>query len=279
MISKQEIFDVSDQLNLPIVTVEKDYILGWLLAGIYQHAELKNVLVFKGGTCLKKCFFKNYRFSEDLDFTLIDPKWLSERKIMHALEEIAGWIFQQSEIQLPIKYLQCELYTNPRGHLAIKGGAKYRGPLAQKTNFPRIKIDISGQELLVTSPIKKSIMHDYSDGLNGKKEAVTYSFEEIFAEKIRALVQRARPRDLYDVIHLRQQRIYKTDRAQLTNILRKKCDFAKAPYPTMGNIKSEARQVTLNDAWNAMLGHQIASLKPVEYYWEQLEEVLGWLSG
>jgi Nucleotidyl transferase AbiEii toxin, Type IV TA system len=50
--------------------VEKDYVLGWILAGIYGHEELAESWVFKGGTCLKKCYFETYRFSEDLDFTL-----------------------------------------------------------------------------------------------------------------------------------------------------------------------------------------------------------------
>jgi predicted nucleotidyltransferase component of viral defense system len=50
--------------------VEKDYVLGWILAGMYGHEELAESWVFKGGTCLKKCYFETYRFSEDLDFTL-----------------------------------------------------------------------------------------------------------------------------------------------------------------------------------------------------------------
>ncbi|GAI46757.1 unnamed protein product, partial [marine sediment metagenome] len=49
--------------------IEKDYILSWVLAGIAANKKLQNKLVFKGGTALKKCYFGNYRFSEDLDFT------------------------------------------------------------------------------------------------------------------------------------------------------------------------------------------------------------------
>ena len=40
----------------------------------YGHEDLAESWVFKGGTCLKKCFFETYRFSEDLDFTLIKPE-------------------------------------------------------------------------------------------------------------------------------------------------------------------------------------------------------------
>jgi uncharacterized protein len=52
--------------------IEKDYVLTWVLIGVAQHEVLKKSLVFKGGTVLKKCYFEDYRFSEDLDFTLVD---------------------------------------------------------------------------------------------------------------------------------------------------------------------------------------------------------------
>lgn len=53
--------------------IEKDYILSWILHGLSQESFLKNNLVFKGGTALKKFYFQDYRFSEDLDFTANPP--------------------------------------------------------------------------------------------------------------------------------------------------------------------------------------------------------------
>jgi predicted nucleotidyltransferase component of viral defense system len=72
MIDRREILDAAAQTSLTPHVVEKDYVLGWMLAGISRHPELADNWVFKGGTCLKKCFFETYRFSEDLDFTLRD---------------------------------------------------------------------------------------------------------------------------------------------------------------------------------------------------------------
>ncbi len=71
--------DFARELSLDPNIVEKDYVLGWLLAGISSHPDLKSRWIFKGGTCLKKCFFETYRFSEDLDFTLVDPKHFNSR--------------------------------------------------------------------------------------------------------------------------------------------------------------------------------------------------------
>ncbi len=78
MISRDEVLEFAREFQLAANVVEKDYALGWLLAGISNHRELSDTWVFKGGTCLKKCFFETYRFSEDLDFTLRDPAHLDE---------------------------------------------------------------------------------------------------------------------------------------------------------------------------------------------------------
>ncbi len=72
MIDKREILEQASALKLLPHVVEKDYVLGWILGGIYANAALVDSWVFKGGTCLKKCYFETYRFSEDLDFTLLD---------------------------------------------------------------------------------------------------------------------------------------------------------------------------------------------------------------
>jgi predicted nucleotidyltransferase component of viral defense system len=51
--------------------IEKDYVISWILWGISKHNQLSSAVVFKGGTVLKKVYFEDYRFSEDLDFTLL----------------------------------------------------------------------------------------------------------------------------------------------------------------------------------------------------------------
>ena len=72
MINKFEIARKAKEHGLQSFTIEKDYVLGWILIGIQNHPQTRDSWVFKGGTCLKKCFFNKYRFSEDLDFTLLN---------------------------------------------------------------------------------------------------------------------------------------------------------------------------------------------------------------
>ena len=70
MIEKNEVIAMANGLSLSPDTVEKDYVLSWLLWGINNHKDLSQAWLFKGGTSLKKCFFETFRFSEDLDFTV-----------------------------------------------------------------------------------------------------------------------------------------------------------------------------------------------------------------
>ena len=115
MIPKHEIVELATQANLQTHIIETDYVLGWLLAGINQHPAIHGTWVFKGGTCLKKCYFETYRFSEDLDFTLRDPSQINVDFLLATFTEIAEWIYEQSGIEIPPDRMKFEIYANPRG--------------------------------------------------------------------------------------------------------------------------------------------------------------------
>ena len=73
MIAPAEIQRASAALGVSPDVVEHDYALGCFLHFLAELAEIKRSWVFKGGTCLAKCHFSHYRFSEDLDFSLLHP--------------------------------------------------------------------------------------------------------------------------------------------------------------------------------------------------------------
>ncbi len=100
MIDKREIINLAAQMSLTPHVVEKDYVLGWMLAGIYAHEELAESWIFKGGTCLKKCFFETYRFSEDLDFTLRNEAHIDETFLKRVFAEVGTWVYDETGICL-----------------------------------------------------------------------------------------------------------------------------------------------------------------------------------
>jgi hypothetical protein len=156
VIDRREVMDFSKEFGLTANIIEKDYTLGWILAGISDHGGLGSAWVFKGGTCLKKCYFETYRFSEDLDFTITNPDQLDEGFLVNAFKEIADWVYDQAGIEVPRDLIRFEVFKNSRGKLAAEGRVCYRGPLQPKHDLPRVKLDITSDEVLVL-PIQTNL--------------------------------------------------------------------------------------------------------------------------
>jgi len=83
---KQVIARARGTSGLLLDATVKDHILSDLLAGIAATPELGDRLAFKGGTALRKCWFPTYRYSEDLDFTLVAGATLTEPELLHHLD-------------------------------------------------------------------------------------------------------------------------------------------------------------------------------------------------
>jgi predicted nucleotidyltransferase component of viral defense system len=278
MISRSEILDFAREFGLSANTVEKDYVLGWLLAGIFNHSDIAENWVFKGGTCLKKCFFETYRFSEDLDFTLLKSEHLSEQFLLKTFAVVSDWVYSEAGIELPVPECRFEIYTNPRGQVAGEGRVGYRGPLQNRGDLPRIKLDLTADERLVQKPVMRDVHHPYSDAPADGIQALTYCYEEIFAEKLRALAERERPRDLYDVVHLHHRTETSTDRGLVLSILKNKCEFKGIALPTMTTLERQPERAEVEADWEHMLGHQLPALPPFDQFWAELVHVFAWLN-
>ena len=277
MIDRREILDIAGVLGLLPQVVEKDYVLGWVLAGIYQHAALAENWIFKGGTCLKKCYFETHRFSEDLDFSLIDPSDIDQEVLVAVFSEIGEWIYEGTGLEIPEELLEFELFENPRGTVSCQGKLSYRGPIAPRSGgLPRIKLDLTLDELLVLPPPEHVIFHDYSDTPAEGIPVRCYAYEEAFAEKVRALGDRARPRDLYDVINLFRNIEARPQAAVLNDVLQQKCAHRGIPVPTFAQL--EIHRDDLEGSWEPMLGHQLQALPPVESIWSTLPDFFDWLA-
>lgn len=278
MIDRREIMEFAREFGLAPHVIEKDYVLDWMLAGISADPDIGASWVFKGGTCLKKCYFETYRFSEDLDFTLTDPAHLDENFLVTTFTRIAEWVYDRTGIEVPRETIRFEMYDNPRGNRSAQGRVGYRGPMGRGGDAPRIKLDLTNDEILVLEPTVREVHHPYSDRPEEGMQIRCYSFEEVFAEKIRALAERGRPRDLYDVVHLYRHDELRPDRAAILDTLGRKCEFKGIPVPTMVSIGA-ARRVELEADWAAMLGHQLPALPPFEQSWRELPALFDWLHG
>lgn len=282
MINLEEIRAVAARVALSNTVVEKDYALGWLLWGINRHPITSRDWVFKGGTCLKKCYFETYRFSEDLDFSYRGKDEPTVESLVQIMNEVSDLVLNETGLEFPKASIQFEIFQNQRGSASIQGGIKYRGPVRPQVGvqqMPRIKIDLTLDEPIVLPPVLKSVDHPYSDKPNVGISILSYSYEEVFAEKVRALAQRLRPRDLYDVVHLHRRLDLNPDREKVYSTLISKCRLRGVSVPTMHSLETHENRAFLESEWETQLSHQIPILPNFQSFLSELPGVLAWLLG
>jgi hypothetical protein len=169
--------------------------LAWFLTGLADHP-LREVLAFKGGTALRRCWFEDYRFSEDLDFTLIQPITLED--ILAGLSDIFAAV--ETACGLRIVFDREDRHHHQNSHTFY---LRYQGPLPAAND---VKVDITINEVLCFPLQDRPIYRTYSN-FNDLPEGPTikvYDIKEIVVEKLLALSDRARnePRDLHDLWYL-----------------------------------------------------------------------------
>lgn len=203
MIPEAEIRRLAGTWSMDPMAVDLDYVLGCFLAGLYGQAE-KPKLRFKGGTCLRKCYFQDYRFSEDLDFTA--EQHFTAEALQRLLERAVQEIEDRWQIDLSLKPIRIETVDDDYGKESYQARLYYRGPLRRGGDPRAIRVDVTTREVLVFSAVSKRILHPYSDAgdLDGV-EVPCYDLHEALAEKIRAIAGQRRyaiARDLYDIAQL-----------------------------------------------------------------------------
>ncbi len=171
-------------------TIQKDYSATVLLLVISEFSKISE-MVFKGGTALKKIYFPDARFSEDLDFTC-------NSDISNELESL---------LKEKIKQLDAN-FTEVKKMETGKRSQKYSVKYLNYNGHPMsVKIDLSLREEVVRNVETLPIQHFYSILETGSFSIPSMSVEEIMAEKIRALAYAQKPRHLYDVWYLFEQGI------------------------------------------------------------------------
>lgn len=248
MIKPGEIQNKAREARIRDQQIEKDYILSWILQGIASHPKLSELIVFKGGTVLKKIYFNDYRLSEDLDFTLIDYN-LTNQQILELFKKVFEYIKEEANIPLEI------IDNNDHEDGGINFYISYVGPLGGIGANKKIKVDISRNEKLEFKPVKHDVFCNYSD--QSRHQLLCYSLEEVIVEKMRSIMQRMQARDLYDIWYLLKIHGIKID--LLINEFKAKCK-SKGIKPSEFRTKLEQRLPQYRERWKKSLADQINDL-------------------
>jgi len=252
VIKSGEIQQKARKIGVRDQQIEKDYILSWILFGISKHEQLSKAIAFKGGTVLKKIYFEDYRFSEDLDFTLLNNETENET-IFEWFKETFEFITEEANIPLEI------INDNEHEDGGINFYIGYIGPLGGQGSNKKVKVDISRSEQLVFEPVIKSVFTDYSD-LEGHS-LLCYPLEEILVEKMRSVMQRMQARDFYDIWYLLE--IHKIDIDFYASEFKAKCE-SKDLQATDFQNKLIERIPQYKGRWQSSLKEQIKDLPNFE---------------
>lgn len=264
MITTAELHRAAAAEGLRFDQVEKDYVILWVLQGLAHYASAARGWIFKGGTCLRHCYYQGYRFSEDIDFSC-RPESGGLETAQTVLRRVAAWVQENSGIRTSVKAPR----TIP-GDFQVEIPVEYSRGGTRMRGLPAVKVHLTFDEPLLTEPVASSVNPTYSD--LSQFQLTAYSKKEIIAKKMRTLLQQQkkwpRPRDLYDLwfilCHLKEQ----YEAKELRSLFDKKCQVRKIE-PNLGDLASENLKEWNRTAWENQLRPLIKDVPDFEKVWRE----------
>ena len=253
MIRPAEVSKLAHRLGLGDKTIEKDYVLTWVLLAIAA-SPLRDLLALKGGTAIKKMYVPDYRFSEDLDFTLLDDQ-KNNADLQMAVESLFPWLAREANITLAVRKVEERAGGNPTIYL------NYIGPLQADIASRFLKVDFSRDETLVFPTEQRPVRSSYSDCQARQAVLVVYSLEEILAEKLRSLLTRTEPRDLYDVHYLLTNHLGDVERMSFS--MGPKFEAKGLAVADLRTVLAR-RQPTFQQLWQGLLSGQMPEIPELD---------------
>ena len=266
------------RLGIPWQVLDRDYVLSWVLAGISHTPGLRDTLAFKGGTALRKCYFEDYRFSEDLDFTGTGD--LPRGDELEILVKEACRAAEGSLASYAPVGIFCERYTEREPHPEGQEAFTIRARLPwQNRPQTRVLVEVTVDEPLLWSTKRCTILHDYGEPMDA--EVQVYALEEVIAEKLRAILQqidslerrewsRSRGRDYYDLWRVLGAYRDQLDMTEFSRLLHAKCAVRGVSFAGAGDFFDERMLGNVGGTWEQWLGPLVPGLPSFETVLRQL---------
>ncbi len=267
MMTTAQLHRAAEQEGLRFDQIEKDYVILWILSGLSHSDAKEHGWVFKGGTCLRHCYYDGYRFSEDIDFSC-EPEGENLEASLRLLEKVAAWVVNESGIRLSVR----EPLT-VSGDFQIEIPVEYNRGGMRRQGLPQVKVHLTFDEPILEEAAVRSIKPGYADlSLFG---IAAYSKKEIVAEKMRSLLQQQkkwpRPRDLYDLWYI----LCKSDEhfswQELKPLFDEKCRV-RGIQPDIEKLTSNTLLEWNEKAWLSRLGPMLKDVPDFDRVWKEWVE-------
>lgn len=261
MITQGEISRVAHREGMSDRVIEKDYVLTWLLFGL-ANSRIAEHLAFKGGTALKKIYFPEYRYSEDLDFTVLDGA--EPDVLLQGLEETLNRLAKEQGFQFDVPEAEIERRAG-----SLTAYVYFVGPLQARLSSRKVKVDFTLIEKVIFPVEKKPILSEYSNRI--EREIPVYSLEEVVIEKLCAIIGRTEPRDIYDLHFLLG--LPGLDVHLVPTAFSEKA-HSKGIDPSRLEECLEKKESTLAKMWEVRLTHQVKNLPHLDKVLRELKRNL-----
>lgn len=264
MIPLAEINIAADKYQVLPETIEKDYVISWILFCLSK-SKLCNDFIFYGGTAIKRIYFEDHRFSEDID--LISSKHFSQD---YLVEELSTLEYARKEANLNLEVNQnniiatkdhIQLFIRYSGYDEIIGASK------------EIRVDFCMNMNLFGEVTNKKIIESYSDIKIQNEKLSVMTLNTILANKLGLLIDSTRnePRDLFDIYFLLQRRHhFDFDFNMVCKIFQEKYGFR----PSLSLLIPRLKNNSLKLNWNARLNKQVAKLPNIQIFIQYIEVAL-----
>jgi hypothetical protein len=243
MIALDELRRIAGRLGLGLAQAEHEYVLLCALDGLSQTPSLRDAFALKGGTALRQLYFADWRHSVDLDFS-VAPGFPAETLRARLLQ----W-FAQVEALHGVALTLLDLHR-PNGAARVR--ARFVGPLAHPN---RLLLDITLDEALLLPWERRPVVTALFD--RPTPQVLCYSLDEILAEKLRAILQRGKARDYYDVWCLLKEKRNGFDPKMVRTTLEAKCAHRDLPQPRVADFVRADALALAEAYWTNDLAEQL----------------------
>lgn len=202
MIDRDEIAETSRELGVNTSDVQRDYLYGWLLAGLYgERSTSRDRLVLKGGNAFRKGYFASTRFSGDLDFAA--PVGLSPGLLLQALNEVCRMIAARTGVIFDLDRNRQVDQRSIDSSKTVHKFALYFNDFAGNSSTMTIsmRMDVTEYGRLYLPIQRRQLIHPYSDRAECATSIEVVSLEEALADKLKCLLQRHSSKDLFDLVY------------------------------------------------------------------------------
>jgi predicted nucleotidyltransferase component of viral defense system len=230
VITLDEIDAAAIALDIGVANVERDYLFGWLIAGLYQESGLGQTLVLKGGNALRKGYLPLARFSEDLDFGSPEP--IDGDELIAQLNDVCRLVEARTGVAFELDRNRIvDHHAIDSDRQVYKVRLYFKDFAGQGPHITlKIGVDVIEHDRLYLPVQTRGLIHQYSDAGDCATDIRVIKLEEALADKLKCLLQRRYCYDLFDAVYaIFVAQALDVDRAEIVRVFLKKTIFEPSP--------------------------------------------------